>query len=249
MILPGIACLLSFSVSAGVVIMGTRVVYPAQQKSINVQLHNGDMAPSLVQAWMDTGEASAPPDAVKVPFITTPPVFRMDPKSGQTLRVMYTREALPQDRESLFYLNVLDIPAKPDVRDNPTPAQDVNYLQLAVRSRIKFFFRPDHLTLSPDEAYDRVVWSLKKQASRVTLTADNRTPYFITYSQIAVHSAGKTLAVHQPGMVAPWSSGEFPLDNNIPHAGRIAWTVINDYGGYRQGESELTQGPVREDVR
>lgn len=45
-----ISALISFSASASVVIMGTRVIYPEQKKSINVQLHNGENSPSLVQA-------------------------------------------------------------------------------------------------------------------------------------------------------------------------------------------------------
>ncbi|MEN2733548.1 fimbria/pilus periplasmic chaperone [Escherichia coli] len=49
----------------------------------------------------------------------TPPIFRMDSKSGQTVRIVYTGESLPKDRESLFYLNVLDIPAKPRAKKTP----------------------------------------------------------------------------------------------------------------------------------
>ncbi|EKK8734914.1 fimbria/pilus periplasmic chaperone, partial [Salmonella enterica] len=91
--------LLSFSARASIVIMGTRVVYPEQKKSINVQLHNGENSPSLVQVWLDTGDASASPDSVRVPFVITPPVSRVEPGTGQTLRIMYTGEPLPRDRE------------------------------------------------------------------------------------------------------------------------------------------------------
>lgn len=48
-----ISALISFSASASVVIMGTRVIYPEQKKSINVQLHNGENSPSLVQPCTD----------------------------------------------------------------------------------------------------------------------------------------------------------------------------------------------------
>ncbi|STJ32249.1 F17-like fimbrial chaperone [Escherichia coli] len=94
--------LLSLPSYGSVVIMGTRVIYPAEQKSINVRLNNGDSTPSLIQAWLDTGDPSSPPDSVRVPFIITPPVFRVEPLSGQTMRIMYTGENLPADRESLF---------------------------------------------------------------------------------------------------------------------------------------------------
>ncbi|MEM8348791.1 fimbria/pilus periplasmic chaperone, partial [Morganella morganii] len=96
------------SSNASVIIMGTRVIYPAQQKSINIQLSNNEAEPSLIQSWIDTGDSESAPDSVKVPFIINPPVFRIEPKSGQTLRITYTQEKLPNNKESLFYLNVLD---------------------------------------------------------------------------------------------------------------------------------------------
>lgn len=76
--------------------------YIRSRKSINVQLHNGDNSPSLVQAWLDTGDASGSPGAVKVPFVITPPVSRIEPKTGQTLRIMYTGESLPGTENRYF---------------------------------------------------------------------------------------------------------------------------------------------------
>ncbi len=37
-----------------------------------------------------------------------------------------------------------------------------NYLQLAIRSRIKFFFRPAHLKLTPNDAYLKVTRTVRK---------------------------------------------------------------------------------------
>ncbi|HEK1080573.1 TPA: fimbria/pilus periplasmic chaperone, partial [Proteus mirabilis] len=54
----------SIVAQASVVIMGTRVVYPATQKSINVQLNNDDESPALIQSWLDTGDAAAAPDSI-----------------------------------------------------------------------------------------------------------------------------------------------------------------------------------------
>ncbi|EFT6398233.1 fimbria/pilus periplasmic chaperone, partial [Salmonella enterica] len=153
--------------------MGTRVVYPEQKKSINVQLHNGENSPSLVQVWLDTGDASASPDSVRVPFVITPPVSRVEPGTGQTLRIMYTGEPLPRDRESIFYLNVLDIPPRPEFGEKKADVGNGNYLQLAVRSRIKLFFRPDTLNQSVTDAARQVTWSLINRGDQFFLRADN----------------------------------------------------------------------------
>ena len=224
---------------ASVVVLGTRVVYPAQKKSINVQLTNNESSPSLIQSWIDDGDTSATPDSVRVPFIITPPIFRIEPKSGQTLRIIYTHEALPQDRESLFYLNVLDIPAKTKSHGEAPSGYRDNFIQLAVRNRIKFFFRPDNLKPRVTESYQNVLWRMKQNDTGNTLQADNKTPYFITYSSIALKKPGQPESVLSAGMIAPYSVKEFSLKKRPAPGTKISWVVINDYGGYQEGESIL----------
>ncbi|MGE8475823.1 MAG: molecular chaperone, partial [Paraburkholderia hospita] len=109
----GVACALFAGVAqASVTIGGTRVVYPLDQREVTVKLNNDSRAPSLVQVWMDDGNVDTKPGDSKAPFVITPPIFRMDAGKSQTLRVMYSGDALPQDRESVYWLNVLDVPPK-----------------------------------------------------------------------------------------------------------------------------------------
>ncbi|EBP9972609.1 fimbria/pilus periplasmic chaperone, partial [Salmonella enterica subsp. enterica] len=175
---------------------------PESQKSVNIELRNDESSPSLIQSWIDTGDENAEPDTLKVPFIITPPITRIEPNSGQTLRVMYTGENLPKDRESIFWLNVLDIPAKPKKADN-----NFNYLQLAVRSRIKLFYRPNGLKVNLSEAYKNVEWKINQNASEVT--AVNNTPYYITYSKLSLISNDKVVETIKGKMVPPFSSEKF----------------------------------------
>ncbi|HGU2579500.1 TPA: fimbria/pilus periplasmic chaperone, partial [Escherichia coli] len=42
-----------FPVHAGMVIFGTRIIYPAEQKEVMVQLMNQGNRSSLMQAWID----------------------------------------------------------------------------------------------------------------------------------------------------------------------------------------------------
>ncbi|MCD4589401.1 fimbria/pilus periplasmic chaperone [Proteus mirabilis] len=111
---------------------------------------------------MDTGDASVAPDSVNVPFIITPLIFRIEPHTGQTLRIMYTGEALPNDRESIFWLNILDISAKPKFENKNNLNVNSNYLQLPIHSRIKLFYRPEKLTRSLSEAYNSVIWHIEE---------------------------------------------------------------------------------------
>src|ERR1700722_16635450 len=93
-------CLLFAGVFAGrseasVVIGGTRVVYPAQDKEVTVKLTNEGNQPALVQVWLDDGDDKSTPDTAKGPFTVMPPVFRIDPSKGQAVHLVYTKEPLP----------------------------------------------------------------------------------------------------------------------------------------------------------
>lgn len=233
-----LSCCMSMSASyANVVILGTRVIYPADQKSVTVQLSNNNQKPALIQSWIDTGDQTASPDQIKAPFVITPPVVRVEPQSGQALRITYTGEALPQDRESVFYLNVLDVPPKPDTKTGTK-----NYLQIAIRSRLKLFFRPSGLTIPVTEAYEKVLWHTESQSGQTVLVAHNPTPYHVTYTDITVTQGSKTFTVQKTGMVAPMSDLRFALPKaQVGIPGKVKWSIINDYGGTQTSESYLQQ--------
>ncbi|MCD3082799.1 fimbria/pilus periplasmic chaperone, partial [Salmonella enterica subsp. enterica serovar Enteritidis] len=91
---------------------------------------------SLIQAWIDNGDTSLPPEKLQVPFIMTPPVIRVAANSGQQLKIKKLANNLPGDRESLFYLNVLDIPPNSDEN------KDKNIIKFALQNRIKLIYRP-----------------------------------------------------------------------------------------------------------
>nr|EEE1923882.1 fimbria/pilus periplasmic chaperone [Salmonella enterica subsp. diarizonae] len=169
----------------------------------------------------------------------TPPVSRIEPGTGQTLRIMYTGEPLPRDRESVFYLNVLDIPPRPEFGGKKADVGNVNYLQLAVRSRIKLFFRPATLNQSVADAARQVTWSRVNRGNQTFLRADNQTPYFVTYKKIALKSDRDIQSLTQPGMVSPYSVKEFTLPGKNLYGASVIWTVINDYGGYEEGKSSI----------
>jgi chaperone protein EcpD len=71
-------------------------------------------------------------------------------------------KSLPQDRETLYWFNVLEIPPKSKAAND----ENLNQLQLAFRTRIKFIFRPDGLKGNPLDAAANVTWSQKKKGIR-----------------------------------------------------------------------------------
>lgn len=213
---------------ANVLIGGTRVVFPAQAGEVTVRLSNDNDHPVLVESWIDRGNMHSTPESVDVPFLITPPLFRMEAKKDQSLRIVFTHEQLPADRESLFWLNVLEVPPRP----TGPQAQDQNLLQLALRSRLKLFYRPEGLKGDPIKAPGELTWSVVADGKGFALQAHNPTPYHVTLSQVAVDTAGKPVTA-ELGMVAPLSDLRLPLHGATakPAVGSVVtFTAINDYG-------------------
>ncbi len=62
----------SFQAAAGVVVGGTRLVYPGGKKEATITVKNPDDIPYLVQSWVNADLEGN----VKAPFLVTPPLFR-----------------------------------------------------------------------------------------------------------------------------------------------------------------------------
>jgi chaperone protein EcpD len=231
------ACVFSTSALASITINGTRIIYPAAEKEVTVRLENRADQPALVQAWIDDGDASQALDKIDVPFVLMPPVFRIEAHKGQTLRMMYTGNHLPAAQESVFWLNVLDIPPKDKKLVNK------NQLQMAIRSRIKIFFRP--ASLSEEGAKEAAVsLSWRKGKNPHQLTAVNHSPYFVNVARVTAEDRSGHQYVTQTGdMLAPGASRDFTLQggalNHIKPV--IHYQYLDDYGAARNVDSQLIQ--------
>jgi len=220
------------SAAASIVINATRVVYPERESEVTVKLDNNGRSPALVQAWIDGGDLTATPDESTAPFTLTPPLFRLDPGKGQSLRLFHTREAQPQDRESLFWLNVLEVPPKAAGNDRR------NALRLAFRTRIKLFFRPAALAGAARDAPGSVTWRFARGGTGYVLRAINPSAYHVTFSRIVARAGGETWSNDEGGMVDPGASADFPLGLlAAPPAGpfSVEYRYLDDFGGSQDG--------------
>jgi len=222
---------------ASVVINGTRVVYPANQREVSVRLDNKRTIPVLVRTWLDDGDAQASPESSDVPFTMTPPIFRMNADASQTLRIMHTGETLPADRESVYWLNVLEVPPKAD--------GNTNSLQFAFRNRIKLFYRPSGLPGQAIEAPAKVRWSLVQMpdGSGLALKGENPTPYHVNIGILKLIAGEQSFATRETGgMVKPMSSELFPLKDlsQRPSAPmQVDYKYITDHGAQLDGNLPL----------
>ncbi len=221
-------CLCISAAHASVLIAGTRVVFPARDGEVTVRLTNDNTKPALVEAWIDRGDMHSTPDKVDTPFLITPPLFRMEPHKDQSLRIIYMQGQLPADRESLFWLNVLEVPPKP----SGPQAADMNFLQLAIRSRLKLFYRPADLQGDSTKAPALLTFKAATDDKGVALVVHNPTPYYLTFADLVVDVAGTPYTV-DTGMVAPKTDLRLavPKLQRPPASGApIRFNTINDYG-------------------
>ncbi|HHL2561226.1 TPA: molecular chaperone [Yersinia enterocolitica] len=221
---------------ASMTISGTRVIFPAAQKEVSVRTNNKGTQPALVQVWVDDGKSNANINNVTIPFMVTPPVFRVEAGKGQSVRMIYNGMALPQDKESVFWFNMLEIPSV------QKDSSDKNKLELAFRTRIKIFYRPTALDSSSTEQRDKLQWELandsqKGQGVKVT----NPTPYYFSFDNAVVTANGKKVDLNSE-MLAPLSTLTFYPKNKISGISALNYKVLNDYGAPVEENLLFTQG-------
>ncbi|MCK6997457.1 MULTISPECIES: fimbrial biogenesis chaperone [Enterobacter] len=206
--------------NANVVMTGTRVIVPFNNKEKTVQLKNPDSQPYVVQ--MQITDDKGKPDSHS-PFIIVPPVFRMERETGQSVRLI-TKDTsrLPQNRESIFYLSFTQLPMV-------TPEQkSQNQLVLAITNRVKIFYRPAGLGGEAEDAYDKMEFS----ASGSELRVKNPTGYFINVRSAELKSGSRYITLAKGIMLDPDSQVKWSLPDGI-HSLRgttIKLIMVNDYG-------------------
>lgn len=211
----GLALTLAAQVQAGIILNTTRIIYPAADKEATITVHNTGTADILAQSWLETlGDGSAQHD---LPFAVTPALARMAGDARQLIRIIYAGEGLPEDRESVLWLNVQEIPQ----------AADVNSLQVAIRQRIKLFYRPRALIEDPAKAAQSLQWKVSGEQLEVT----NPGPYHVSTVMLQARQHGRSLLRTEGRMIAPHERLQMPLNqwvNGKPV--ELTFTSINDFG-------------------
>ena len=217
----------SQSAFASMTIIGTRVIFPGGEKETSVRTNNKGTLPSLVQIWVDDGNQNADIDRVKIPFIITPSVYRLDPNKGQSVILIYNEMALPQDRESVFWFNMLDIPPKAKNAGGQK-------LEIAFRTRIKVIYRPKALRHGKSiSSLDKLSWTQVFDSSHgAGIKVKNPSPYYISFDSITA-VADERQIVLESDMLAPRTERTyFPSKKKVKVAAysSIDSKIVNDYG-------------------
>lgn len=192
--------------AGGIALGATRIIYPADAKQTAVWIRNSHTNERfLVNSWIENSSG-----VKEKSFIITPPLFVSEPKSENTLRIIYTGPPLAADRESLFWMNVKTIPS---VDKNALNGRNV--LQLAILSRMKLFLRLIQLQELPAEAPD----TLKFSRSGNYINVHNPSPFYVTLVNLQVGNQKLGNA-----MAAPRVNSQIPLPSGVQ--GKLKFQVM-----------------------
>lgn len=215
--------LLSATSQAGVMLGGTRIVFDGNKRDASISVGNTTAQPYAVQTWINT---EADDNSTATPFVATPPLFRLDPRKEQMVRIQKVPGTLPEDRESVFYFNAQEIPVAGKAGENT--------LKIAMRTRIKLFYRPAGLQGNPLEALPQLRWSLAQEQGKSVLVVNNPSAFHVSFIGVKVIAGAQTVEVEEPKMVAPMSSQRYALPGFSGRSGDVLFSAINDYGGYSE---------------
>lgn len=216
--------LIATPVHASISLSGTRLILPEKQQEASLIVRN-DASPVLIQSWLETHSEN---DQAELPFAITPPLAKIAPNGQQVMRVLYAGgdKQLPTDRETVIWLNVQEI---------PQATNNDNQLQIAIRQRIKLFFRPAGLSGSPAQAPAALQWSVSNAKGAPMIEIHNPSAYHVSMSTLST-TQGEPL--ENPGMIAPGETRLLPL-GRLGAKSTLRFRAISDYGSADAYEVQL----------
>jgi P pilus assembly chaperone PapD len=213
----------------GLSLSQTRVIFDGKAQSAKVTLNNQSDRVYLINSRvLPTPDATGQAGEV-MPFMVTPPLFRLEKESRNTVLIAKNDTSkLPTDRESVFYLSFLAIPAVSNQTREATSDEDegatTTQVSLGIRTVIKLFYRPSGLAMPAAAAPEKLTF-----AQRGTqLVVKNPTPYYVTLAQLTLDGRGVNVR-EQGAMIAPFSEETYAVKGAA--ASRIEWSVITEFGG------------------
>ena len=208
-------CLLAGSAAhAAIQLSSTRAIMNEKDRNVAIFAKNLTNTPFVVQAWIDGDN-----EEMETPFFITPPLSRFDGSTERSLNITRVGDGLPKDRESYYWINVLEIPQKTDSKDNS--------LTLATRTRIKLFYRPAAIDKMPRGA-EQLKWAVAREGNGCRLVVDNTSAYNINFARIDV--PGEPDGLGKTVVAKPFTTTDIPLAKCPSGAVSVTPQVVNDYG-------------------
>ena len=205
---------------AAIALDRTRVIFNGDEKSVSLSISNQNTElPYLAQGWMENLNG----EKIESPLIILPPIQRVEPgdKSQVKIQSLPSISSLPQDRESVFYFNLREIPPR---------SEKPNVLQIALQTRIKLFYRPKAIYASQTDLsnpWQEKITLVKQGDSYVV---NNPTPYYVTIVDALTNLTGESIQGFTPLMIDPRGQGKLNLNASAFGSSPVL-SYVNDFGG------------------
>ncbi|HBC0990309.1 TPA: fimbrial chaperone [Morganella morganii] len=198
---------------------GTRFIYDEGRNNISFEANNSGDKTFGGQVWIDNTTRDN-----GVYMIPQPSFFKVGAKQKQVIRIIKTGD-LPDDRESLFWLNVQEIPPKPDMSGS------TNMLSIAMNTKVKLIYRPR--SVKNERLNAEKLLRLEQHDGETYLI--NPTPYY--FAVVKVTQNGREIKLDHKTLDAVsqlMPFGEVSLGMHLSPP--VTVNTINDWGGVDEYE-------------
>lgn len=223
------ACLSPYAVAA-VAFLQDKVIYPERSAGVDVPVQNRGGRAVEIQGWVGDRDENDPL-AAHAPFVLAPSTARLAPRQTLRLRIVHQTdegEFLPSDRESMFYVNVLDTAVG-------TKAPRAKQAPSGSPAPVALFYRPKDLPGTPEQAAGTLIWEALQEGGRNILRVTNPSAYHIAIRSVALTS-GVTAS---GGTVLPHGTTKFDLSGAPAPKSPVSFEWIDDSGKARSGAGSL----------
>ena len=152
--------------SAALALDATRYIYSGNTAFVSAMVNNESDNTYGGQVWVDNiVETDTRPT-----FVATPSFFKIKGKGRQVFRIMKMSDHMPKDKESIYWVNLQEIP----------PAQEGSGLTMAIRMQVKLIYRPEAIVKDrPGAEANMTIKHLPGQQLLV-----NSTPYIFAIGEV-----------------------------------------------------------------
>ncbi|WP_312650217.1 fimbrial chaperone, partial [Escherichia coli] len=183
-------------------------------ENISVQVDNQSTQEYGGQIWIENQDQNDK----NVYFVPSPTFFKVAEQHKQILRILKINDALPKDKESLFWINIQEIPK--------APKDSTNTLSIALHTQVKMFYRPDALK----EKRENAEQNIKAISSEGNTVLWNDTPYY--FAIISVKQNGTAIKVSEDikDKLSVFAPGEKVSLGKSVTSNSLSIVAFDDYG-------------------
>ncbi|EDU57490.1 fimbria/pilus periplasmic chaperone [Providencia manganoxydans] len=165
-VLAALSLMTASSAWAALSVDQSRYIFEGDKDAVSIVVENASPKTYGGQTWIENiKEVDTRPT-----FVVTPPFFKVAGNGKQVLRVIKALEQMPEDKESIYWVSLQEIP----------PLNKDGGLSVALRTKVKLLYRP--ASLMKDRKGAESGLSVKTVDGKTELV--NSTPYIFAIADV-----------------------------------------------------------------